>query len=481
MSGQWVEHGSDGNCFFYSIYAALKNQNLLDNVKELFPGIGNNKTSFTKAFRNLIVEQSKTPGSGVDNSLEEYYNNLLESDDAFRVYEIQGWVNTLFNQCNKNNTPADIKNFKNKVLNAIKTTKNPVQQLECDCITVILKDLFNITVTIKNSLQQTDTCPNPPRNVDLNTHIYLCNYVPVAGNTGVGHYRPWIFNVSATSTARSSSPRTSARRSPSARRNSRASAGPRRITKRFSFEKDRQIFIEDYIRRITHPYVRAKVESSANKINLELTGEKLNIDGFHQRLLTDMNGFDQFVRSFNKPSTQQIHQHTGTIMVPKIYENFVKDWLHPELTSNVNIEIKPSSNSDMVSVTLKSSNQQTMERVVDIIRNNIRLYQGNQQRPPPRSQPSPPLSRRPDVSRRISRSPQRSQPSPPLSRRPVVSRRRSRSPQRSQSSARSGTSPNGVFPARSIKARMAALKKAGMKVSGNKKSHKRRHKPKKIP
>lgn len=218
---QIKEAGGGGDCFYYSIWAALTERNLIR--RNILPkmNIPLDKEGFMLYFRNYVADilnnsekiegiynfyedigvQSILPAGRVSFStflhpgntvpkaiLEKLRPKMREVYDFLNLNEIQEWMADIFISSNS------VAEFKRRVIESVRTKGNNVQEFEVRIITKLFKERFNIEIRAHYDRNASGRPLDMPRNLPMINERgeEVIHLLVLIG--GGGHYQYFSFN-----------------------------------------------------------------------------------------------------------------------------------------------------------------------------------------------------------------------------------------------------------------------------------------------
>ena len=138
--------GGGGDCFFFSLYKALEERNLLKNIMDSYGTFSLNKNSFNTYFRNLVAEQITTERL---TTLIEILQSVVRENqgtsekELANMVDLQPWLVRAYLNANRNSTNRNSANRNNErfainVRRSIRQAKNEPQALEIGIATELL-------------------------------------------------------------------------------------------------------------------------------------------------------------------------------------------------------------------------------------------------------------------------------------------------------------------------------------------------------
>ena len=146
-----VEAGGRGNCFFYSLHAALDNKGLLNNVCAVL-GLSIEKEAFNTGFRNLL---SLSP------ELRDQYSTVISNlcEQIVNGFSINASLRDIPDQHAKILRKLDLTNcfpiqqtLLDELLDATSTSGVYVGEVEVKIVAEILRTICNVYLDIKSRL-----------------------------------------------------------------------------------------------------------------------------------------------------------------------------------------------------------------------------------------------------------------------------------------------------------------------------------------
>ena len=213
--------GGGGDCFYYSIWAALTERNLIK--RRILPkmNIPLDKEGFMLYFRNFVADilnnsekiegiydfygdirvQSMLPAGRVNFStflhpgnsvpkaiLEKLRPKMREVYDFLNLNEIQEWMADIFIESNS------VAEFKRRVIESVRTKGNNVQSFEVTIITELFKERFNIEIRTHYDRNDSGRVLDMPSNLPMinKRGEEVIHLLVLIG--GGGHYQYFSFN-----------------------------------------------------------------------------------------------------------------------------------------------------------------------------------------------------------------------------------------------------------------------------------------------
>jgi len=218
---QIKEAGGGGDCFYYSIWAALTERNLIR--RNILPkmNIPLDKEGFMLYFRNFVADilnnsekiegiydfygdigvQSILPAGRVNFStflhpgnsvpkeiIDRIRPKMREVYDFLNLNEIQEWMADIFISSNS------VAEFKRRVIESVRTKGNNVQEFEVRIITKLFKERFNIEIRAHYTKDASGRVLDMPRNLPMINERgeEVIHLLVLIG--GGGHYQYFSFN-----------------------------------------------------------------------------------------------------------------------------------------------------------------------------------------------------------------------------------------------------------------------------------------------
>ena len=148
--------GGDGNCFFYALYQALQNSNLLTRIPTINKDINiDNEKNFSDTFRKYLSTEARYVVA-LNQIVDDVCNNTMGIVNFYQPGQGNtGYSDIMYNTF-VNNTTNTLKNIdcvnKNQILDALQkgiaTNKEYVGDLEVGIVQEILKKVAGITLYI---------------------------------------------------------------------------------------------------------------------------------------------------------------------------------------------------------------------------------------------------------------------------------------------------------------------------------------------
>jgi hypothetical protein len=170
--------GGGGDCFFFSLYEALKERDLLKNIMDSYGTFSLNKNSFNTYFRNLVAEQITTERliTLIEILQSVVRENKGRSDkDIADMVDLQPWLvraylNANRNSTNRNSANRNYERFAINVRRSIRQAKNEPQALEIGIATELLNTTgIELQLVYKNFPQRKRSINTIAQSLSLKT------------------------------------------------------------------------------------------------------------------------------------------------------------------------------------------------------------------------------------------------------------------------------------------------------------------------
>lgn len=213
--------GGAGNCFYYSIWAALTESDLIRrNILPKMMDIPLDKERFMLYLRNVVADTLKKSNqiegiydyysdigvknilpAGIDNldaflhpgnsvskdTIKRLRPKIQEAYDLLNLNEIQEWMADIFI------SSKSVAEFKRRVIEAVRTQGNNVQEFEVRTIIDLFKERFNIEIRTHYNRNASGRALDMPLNLPMinESGKEIIHVLVLIG--GEGHYRYFSF------------------------------------------------------------------------------------------------------------------------------------------------------------------------------------------------------------------------------------------------------------------------------------------------